>query len=70
MAQVELGMVEDFDADVGLGSLRTVGGTEYVFHCTAVSDGTRRIAVSTRVAFSIGPIGLGVWEATAVTPIE
>lgn len=70
MAQVELGIVEDFDSDGGLGSLRTVGGAEYAFHCTAVSDGSRRIAVGTRVAFSIGPIGLGVWEATSITPIE
>ena len=67
-AGVELGTVENFDADVGLGSLRTAEGVEYVFHCTAVSDGSRRIAAGTRVAFSVGPVGLGVWEATVVTP--
>jgi CspA family cold shock protein len=61
------GAVEAFDADRGIGVVVDEGGEHFAFHCTAIADGTRDIAVGTRVKFAVTP-GLGRWEASAVTP--
>ena len=58
-----LGLVETYDYDRGLGAVRSDDGRPWVFHCTAIADGTRRIVVGQRVAFGIGPAGPGRWEA-------
>ena len=40
----------------------------YPFHCTAIADGTRTIALETRVEFEVVPGRLGRWEAAAIMP--
>jgi cold shock CspA family protein len=59
------GEVIEFDDPRGLGVVRADGGTTYRFHCTAIADGTRRIAVGTLVDFELVP-RLGEYEATAL----
>lgn len=61
------GKVVAFDEPRGLGEIES-GGVRYPFHCTAIVDGTRTIAVDTEVSFELRPAGMGRWEATAVTP--
>jgi len=43
--------------------------SEYPFHCTALTDGTRTIAVGTAVVFILVPGHLGRMEATAISPL-
>jgi len=59
------GTVVAFDDPRGLGTIEA-DGTEYPFHCTALVDGTRTIAVGTSVAFEVRPAGMGRWEATEI----
>ena len=62
------GTVTEFDDAAGLGTLTTEDGFAYRFHCTAISDGTRTIAVGTRVEFVTRPARDGTYEADEVTP--
>lgn len=62
------GTVVEFDAAVGLGTIRAVDGTEHLFHCVEIADGSRVIAVGTTVTFVPTP-KRGRVEAFAVTPI-
>ncbi len=62
------GVVEEFDAEVGLGTVVDSDGVRWPFHCTAIADGTRTIEVGTEVRFERSWGGPGRWEATAVTP--
>ena len=62
------GSVVEFDDPRGLGTVRSLAGVDYPFHCTAVADGTRTIEVGTDVTFSVAPGRLGRWEAVALTP--
>lgn len=55
-----------FDEAAGWGTLRSVAGDEFFFHCTQIADGTRTIPVGAPVQTRLAPIGLGVWEATDV----
>jgi hypothetical protein len=71
------GQVILFDEQVGLGEVvvDTVPpgpGLRYPFHCTQISDGSRRIVVGTRVSFSVAAGRHGTWEATriAAQPVE
>ena len=59
-----VGDVVAFDDPRGIGAVRTDDGHELPFHCTAIADGTRTIAVGTRVAFRVAPGRAGRWEAT------
>ena len=59
------GVVVAFDEPRGLGTIEA-DGTEYPFHCTALIDGTRAVAVGTRVTFEVRPAGMGRWEATGI----
>ena len=61
------GRVESFDADTGLGHIVEDSGDRWLFHCTAIADGTRMIAANTSVSFVLGPGGPGRWEAFSVT---
>ena len=61
------GTVVSFDEARGLGTI-DADGTAYPFHCTAIVDGTRTIAVGTVVAFEVRAGGMGRWEATQVAP--
>jgi cold shock protein len=64
------GVVEAFDDPRGLGVVRSDDGVELPFHCTAVADGTRTIAVGARVAYRVVPGRLGRWEAADLRPTE
>jgi cold shock CspA family protein len=63
------GTVETFDEQVGLGAVRADDGRLLPFHCTAIADGSRRVAVGARVAFAIEPGRLGRWEAAGMVVI-
>ncbi|MGH9276413.1 MAG: hypothetical protein ACRDZU_17345 [Acidimicrobiales bacterium] len=60
------GTIVEFDEPRGLGVIES-DGSRYPFHCTAILDGTRTIAVETRVTFEVRPAGMGRWEATAIS---
>jgi cold shock CspA family protein len=60
------GIVEEFDDPRGLGVIAGDDGRRYPFHCTAIADGSRRVAVGTRVVFTAGAGHLGRVEARAV----
>ena len=62
------GRVSAFDEHRGLGEITTGDGNVYAFHCTAIADGTRTIAVGTDVQFDLVPGCLGRWEAAAIKP--
>jgi cold shock CspA family protein len=64
------GTVSAFSEDRGLGEITADDATVYPFHCTMIADGTRTIAVGTRVQFEILPGPLGRWEAAAITPVR
>ena len=49
------GTVTEFDEPIGLGVLTDTDGAEHPFHCTAIADGTRDIAVGTEVSFRLAP---------------
>jgi cold shock CspA family protein len=50
---VPTGRVRDFDEHVGLGHVATDDGTEYLFHCVEIADGSRTIEVGTEVEFDL-----------------
>jgi cold shock CspA family protein len=58
-----LGSVATFDDHGGYGTVRSEAGTEWPFHCTAITDGSRTIAVGAPVSFDVVPGRLGRWEA-------
>jgi len=60
--------VSEFDDHRGLGTVIDEGGTIYGFHCTAIVDGSRQIAVGTKVTFSVRAGHLGRVEACSVSP--
>jgi cold shock CspA family protein len=62
------GMVDSFDAEMGLGSILADTG-RWLFHCTAIADGSRDIAVGTVVQFKQSFGGPGRWEAFDLTPV-
>ena len=64
--RAQMGVVESFDAQVGLGQVRSDDGLLLPFHCTQIADGSRTIAVGTRVELVVAPGQLGMWEARAV----
>lgn len=58
-----VGEVTQFNQPVGLGAVRSHDGTVHPFHCTAVADGSRDIAVGTRVTFRLSAGRGGRFEA-------
>jgi cold shock CspA family protein len=62
------GVVSSFDEAAGLGTITADDGSTFAFHCTAIADGTRTIAVNTTVEFEPKPAHRGAWEAGAITP--
>ena len=62
------GRVAAFDEAKGYGTVEVADGRRLFFHCTAIADGTRTIAVGTDVAFELVAGHGGSWEAAAVTP--
>ena len=57
------GTVTRYDEDEGTGWVTGDDGVERFFHCTAIADGSRTIAVGTAVSFEVVPGHLGRWEA-------
>ena len=47
------GRVIDFDEHVGLGHIAGDDGTEHLFHCVEIADGTRAIDVGAAVTFEL-----------------
>lgn len=55
-----------FDERRGLGTITDAAGGTWPFHCTAILDGSRTIAVGTTVSFCLAPGHLGRMEARFV----
>ena len=64
------GRVTQFDESRGLGTITAVDGTELPFHCTALLDGTRTVAVDTEVDYEVRAGGRGRWEATGIVTAQ
>lgn len=63
------GEVTAFDDHAGLGEVTTDDGVVRPFHCTAIADGSRTVAVGTRVSFAVVPGRSGRWEAVQIGPL-
>ena len=50
--------------------VRTTDGVELAFHCLAIADGSRSIAVGTAVRFRTAPGTAGRWEAADIEPLR
>ncbi|HMV75106.1 MAG TPA: hypothetical protein PKA87_12455 [Microthrixaceae bacterium] len=61
--------VVEFDREVGLGAVVTDDEERLRFHSTAISDGTRDIAVGSRVLIGLAAAHAGTVEASPVTPV-
>ena len=61
------GVVVDFDDHRGYGTVHADDGRDLFFHCSHVANGTRTIAVGTRVVAEVVPGHLGRWEAAGLT---
>lgn len=64
------GTVVDFDADRGLGAVRDDAGDVIPFHCTALVDGSRSVAVGTRVTFVTAAGHRGLIEARGLVRLQ
>ena len=62
------GTVSEFDEPMGLGVLTDDEGHEHPFHCTAVADGSRDIAVGAEVTFRLARARGGRSEAVDLRP--
>lgn len=62
------GTVTAFDDAAGLGTVTGDDGAELPFHCVAVADGSRTIAVGTTVEYRAVARHRGRWEADVVSP--
>ena len=62
------GSVVEFDDERGWGTVRSDGGDEYFFHCTAIADGTRTIDEGAEVTFEVVAGHGGRWEARGLSP--
>jgi cold shock CspA family protein len=62
------GVVSAIDPGRGLGEVTDEAGHVLPFHCTAVADGSRQIAVGTAVCFVVVPGRLGRLEARGLVP--
>jgi len=63
-----VGKISAFDEHRGLGEVTAHDGTVYPFHCIAIADGTRAIAVGAVVEFDVRPGRMGRWEAAGIKP--
>jgi cold shock CspA family protein len=57
------GVVTEFDDHRGYGTVRLDDGRALFFHCTRIADGSRTIAVGTRITCTVVPGHHGRWEA-------
>ena len=63
------GIVTLFDDDAGIGTVTGDDGVEHFFHCTQIGDGSRTIAVGTKVSFEVVAGRLGRWEAAQLVAV-
>jgi cold shock CspA family protein len=68
MADRVYGRVAAFDEHAGYGTVRADDGRELFFHCTAIADGSRTIAVDSVVTFRVVAGHNGRWEASELVP--
>ena len=61
------GSVEAYDAARGWGTILGDDGEQLGFHCTQIADGSRSVAVGTKVRYRRVPAHLGTYEAASVT---
>lgn len=61
-----LATVSEFDDAAGLGVLQVAGAGDVAFHCTAIADGSRSIAVGSAVVCRLVAGHHGRVEATGV----
>ena len=64
------GVIDEFDADVGVGRLRSEGGESFFFHCVDIEDGTRRIDVGVQAQGRRAVGHLGHDEVVAVRSLD
>ena len=64
------GTVIEFDEPRGLGTILGDDGRRYAFHCAAIADGTRTVAVGAQVAFAVVAGHRGLDEAQSILTIE
>lgn len=62
-----IGIVASFDEHAGHGRVRGDDGDDLFFHCTAIADGRRTIAVGAAVHYRVVPGHNGCWEADEIT---
>lgn len=62
------GRVLELDERVGLGAVEDADGVRVPFHCTAIADGSRTVAVGAAVRFDLVPGNRGQWEAANLEP--
>ena len=67
--EVVIGDVVEFDEARGLGAVEYGDGRRLPFHCTAITDGSRRITLGTVVAFEVVAGRLGRLEARSIRPL-
>jgi cold shock protein len=67
---IRTGLVADFDDPRGLGTVVDADGGRFGFHCTAIVDGTRTIAVGTEVMFTTVAGHRGRMEATGIVAMK
>ncbi len=59
------GTVAAFDEAAGIGTITTVDGAVFGFHCIEIADGSRTIEPGTEVSFQ--PLAkFGRWEAASI----
>jgi cold shock CspA family protein len=63
-------VVSAFDDERGLGAVTDDDGRVLPFHCTALLDGSRFVAVGTGVVYDVAPGHLGRPEARAVRRVS
>ena len=74
LAHRYVGEVVAFDDAMGIGTVefdRATGSSDRAtigFHCTQISDGSRTIAVGTKVRFTVIAVNLGKFEAANLEP--
>jgi cold shock CspA family protein len=68
MRGARAGWVTAYDEAAGYGELTDADGARWWFHCTAIADGTRTIAVGAPVRFALAPGHLGRYEGVDIQP--
>ncbi len=63
-----VGHVASFDEPRGIGVVVS-DDRRFDFHCTAITDGTRRIAEGAPVVFTVDATHLGRLQASSVRPL-